>query len=266
MTDNWSRHVEPLVYSLSISHPQHQVVIHLVYQTLTVSTRSRLYQLDRLLHNIHIIFCEVPSNQIAAIPMGDYALPIETYFRFLLPELLPEVDRVFYLDVDTLVCGNLWDAYQTELGKSCIAAVIEKDIQIFFPDYPGTIGIQADQYFNAGVLLLDLVQMRQRDLSQILMDLAVKHHASLQFGDQDILNLYFKDEVVFLPEGYNYTNYMMRYVVTPWENLTILHFNGPTKPWFTEFECEPGYVDYYMTYIARYKDYHLDYLELLLHL
>lgn len=257
-------YVEPLVYSISKQHPGQEVQIYLVYQELTAGALARLYQMEQVLYNIGLTFLQVPRGILDRISVDDYMLPIETYFRFLLPELLPQLERVLYLDIDILVCGNLQSLYQVDLGDSCIAAVVENDIGHFFPDYPPTIGVEAERYFNAGVLLLDLEKMRQRDLSRILIDIATQMGPHLRFGDQDVLNLYFKDEVVLLPVGYNYTNYMMRYDLKPWEELTILHFNGPVKPWFTEFERDPNYIDFFMNYIAKHKDHHLEYLTLLL--
>lgn len=256
----WAKYIETIVYSLSKHNLAYQIHVHLIYSDLTASSVSRLYQLNCLLTNVQLEFCHIEESVINKISVENYYLPLETYYRFLLPTLLPNINRVIYLDVDILICGDLYQLYQVDLGDSCIAAAHEKDNAVFFPEHAINLGIETDRYFNAGVLVLDLEKMRERQLSQVLIDEAAEKVDELRFGDQDLLNVYFKEEVVMLDERYNYTYYRMRYENRPLEELSILHYNGPIKPWFSE----PEYHGEYMKHLSLYKIYQLEYQELLI--
>lgn len=260
VNEGWATYVEPLVYSLSKHHPNQHLIVHVVYRNLSPSTLGRLYQLDRVLHNIQMDFCYLAEGLIDQISVADYYLPLESCFRIMLPELLPNVDRILYLDVDILVCGDVTDLYQSDLGQSSIGAVVEKDISVFFPEHVAGLGIEAGRYFNSGVLVLDLERMRKERFTPALVAFAKALRAKLRFVDQDLLNLYFKDTVVLLDNRYNYTNYLMRYESRSVNELSVLHYNGPVKPWFKDLADE----ERYMSYLIRYKDYQLEYQQILL--
>lgn len=260
VNEGWARYVEPLVYSLSKHHPNQKLTVHLVYRELHPSTLGRLYQLDRVLHNIQMNFCYLAEGLIDQISVANYYLPLESCFRIMLPDILPNVDRVIYLDIDILVCGNLQELYRTDLGYSSLGAVVERDVSVFFPDHPIGLGIQPDRYFNSGVLLMDLARMRQENFTAKLIAFAKNVQANLRFIDQDLLNLYFKDTVVLLDGRYNYTNYLMRYESRPVSELAVLHYNGPVKPWFSDLADQ----ERFMSYLIRYKDYQLEYQQILL--
>lgn len=261
VSDNWATYVELLIYSLSQQHPDKVIRVHLIYSDLSKISLTRLADLENHLRNIRLRLYPIDRRVINKISVEDYYLPLETYYRFLLPDLLGDVHRVVYLDVDILVCGDISPLYEIDLGDSCIAAVHELDNAVWFPEHAMTLGVETHRYFNAGVLVLDLDKMRRRGLSTILINEAAARVRELRFGDQDLLNSYFKDEVVLLDERYNYTNYRMRYENRPIEELAILHYSGPIKPWFTDLDQQDRY---YMKYISKYKENHIDYLEMLL--
>ena len=77
-----------------------------------------------------------------------------------MPELLPEVERVLYLDVDTLALDDLAPLWRTDLGDAYVGAVTN----VFQPDHlfhAAELGIRPEDYFNSGVLLLDLAALRR---------------------------------------------------------------------------------------------------------
>ena len=84
----------------------------------------------------------------------------ETYYRLLMPWILRDEDRALYLDVDMLIRGDLDPLYNADLGKNLIAAVQDswpaarrkamKRLELH------------DDYYNAGVQLMDLKGIRDR--------------------------------------------------------------------------------------------------------
>ena len=110
-----------------------------------------------------ISFLEVPDREVAGLPV----LPQFTqamWYRIFLPELLPGVDRVLYLDADTIAVDSLSPLWEVPLGDSYLAAVTN----VFQPNHfhrPAQLGLPGPKvYFNSGVLLMNLDQMRARRL------------------------------------------------------------------------------------------------------
>ena len=168
-----------------------------------------------------------------------------TYFRLLIPELLPQYDKVLYSDVDVLFRRDLSELLEKELDKDYLAAVYDWSFVI---DENGQKYIQnelhlnSNEYIQAGFLLINAKQMRKDGLVDRFKEEARKKY---KFQDQDILNVVCVGKKVALAPWWNMTTYSFLY----WnadsrlicrdcteEELqkelfsSILHYNGQ-KPW-----------------------------------
>ena len=151
-----------------------------------------------------------------------------SWYRLFLGELLPtEVKHVLYMDADTVVVGSLEGLrdmltdFSANQG-SAIRAVESSQRMDHFSQFshPG------NRYFNAGVLLVDLIKFRQGTSAQQLTDTAKRYGSKLRFHDQDVLNLHFGKDFVPLDPMYN----TMRSTRIS-DSVSIVHFVGPRKPW-----------------------------------
>lgn len=107
-------------------------------------------------------------------------------FRLLLPELLPALDRILYLDCDIIVrqdLSRLWR--ETDLGDNYMAVVYEAPIEQQ-ADRFRALGCDPMRYFNSGFLLMNLAQMRAEKVSERLLEACRVPY--LEFPDQDALN------------------------------------------------------------------------------
>ncbi len=167
------------------------------------------------------------------------------YYRLLAAQMLPEsLDRILYLDPDMLVIGPLRALYDTDLGDHLYAACIHKGlIDLSTPvnkirlDTPDSEG-----YFNSGMLLMNLPEIRKSVHPQEIFDYVEKNGKVLVLPDQDVLNSLYGERILALDELlYNYdARKFSEYVLasqgladTPWvmANTCILHFCGKRKPW-----------------------------------
>lgn len=239
VNDGWADYVGPILYGLNHHHPHRQVQVHLVYRQVSQDKLTNLLALSDLLEHVDLNLCHVAEGLIDQISVEGYHLPLETYFRLLLPDILPSIERVIYLDVDVLVAGQLDGLWQLDLQESCIAAAQDMDVHTILSWHLDRIGYGPDEtYFNAGILLLDLAKMRQRDLTATLINKAQEWADKLFYGDQDLLNFYFKDEVVYCSGAYNFQAARMR-TYQEGDHVALVHFNGPQKPWLNLLDLEP---------------------------
>jgi lipopolysaccharide biosynthesis glycosyltransferase len=151
-----------------------------------------------------------------------------TYSKLLLADMLPQLDDVLYLDVDTLVRAPLNELLELEL-RHPLGAVV---------DLAGTgahlFGTPREPYFNAGILRMSLARMRnERVWDQALSNL--KTRPELTWQDQDVLNLIFRGRFDSLPMTYNVSDMAVRRYngLELLADPVIVHFNGPLKPWHT---------------------------------
>jgi lipopolysaccharide biosynthesis glycosyltransferase len=113
-----------------------------------------------------------------------------TYARLLIPKIFSDsVTRVLYLDCDLIVLDDLGPLIRTDLTGSVVGAVLDMwDSERKL----GNVGFQKSpsvlEYFNAGVLLIDLSEWRKKQISEKALDYLTLHPDS-QYSDQDALNV-----------------------------------------------------------------------------
>lgn len=167
--------------------------------------------------------------------------------RLLLDKLLPKkLDRVLYLDGDTIVRGSLSDLYSIDMQNKAIAASIEPTID---KKRKHSLGLDGLPYFNAGVLLVDLKNWRKNNVGKRIIDYYKENDGKLFANDQDAINGSMKDEIIVLNPKYNYYNIFYQYSykflskLCDFEyikkeefddaknNPIIIHYLGEERPW-----------------------------------
>ena len=170
-------------------------------------------------------------------------------FKFDLAELVPDVDRLLYLDSDVLVLDDISEIWETDLADR-YAAVVR--------DYAGSVRerhhekMRHADYFNSGVMFLNLAAFRETGMRGKLMEARQSKEFPQHFMDQDAFNLALGENVVFLPPKYNmmFSNNQPPFgnAVPPNEfyglplpeytrqesRPKILHLTNWAKPWDTE--------------------------------
>lgn len=221
----------------------------------------------------------------------DYCyISVETFYRFYIPSLLPEYDKVIYLDADILVFDDLQNLYKIDVDQVYVGAVKDTYVtsivgqnkksetrpKISFRDYLATVlNVKHTQYFNAGVLLLNLKKIRRDNIEPKLWNFAIDR-SPLDFQDQDVLNAVLGNKVKLIPPRWNlYKDYTHKTINRSDCQTTpgIVHFAGREKPWNTKnpsyrhlidwldaykkiFSCEPQFEDKLSrikSLIKRYK-------------
>lgn len=158
-------------------------------------------------------------------------------------------DKVLYLDGDIIVTGDLSALYGMEL-ESAYAAVVRDLPQVLFDEPLIDVGIGRD-YFNSGVMLLNLKQLRAEGVHDKLVDVK-RRRDNDTLMDQNVLNIVFKDRVLQLPAKYNvlYANLkrswkehgvverMNRLYGTAYRvprdlqrDAVVIHYSSKDKPW-----------------------------------
>ena len=158
-----------------------------------------------------------------------------TYFRLFLPNLYPQYDKVLYLDSDIVILDDIAKLYNIELGTDLVAAAPDDIIQFneVFQVYAEKVVGVADyrRYFNAGVLLMNLHEMRRfRFQEKFIYSLDRITFAVAQ--DQDYLNRLCKGRVKLIERTWNRMPIEDSKIRT--EDVKLVHCNLAFKPWHFE--------------------------------
>ena len=176
-----------------------------------------------------------------------------TYFRLFLPELYPQYNKVLYLDSDIIIKGDISELYNTELGTNLVAAAPDDIIQYnkVFQDYAElVVGVSKYQYyFNAGVLLMNLDELRKFDFQNKFLYLL----GTVKFSvaqDQDYLNRLCKGRVTLLDRAWDCMPLVNE--TTKVEDIKLVHYNFAYKPWHFE---DVLYQEFFWEYAEKTEFY-----------
>ena len=121
-------------------------------------------------------------------------------YKFLLPQLLPELDSVLYIDGDTLVYPGFLGIFDESLEGVYAAVVADMGSMQLFHRHE-KVGVS--RYFNSGVMLLDLAKMRADGVYEKLVDYIRPGGDRLFVGDQDAFNVVFGQNVRYTSLRFN---------------------------------------------------------------
>ena len=155
-----------------------------------------------------------------------------TYYRTTLPDALEEhIPRVIYLDCDVIVKGDIRSLYNCPLNNKVIGAVENPGFARYNQlDIPVEYG-----YFNAGVLLIDVIKWREHRYGRKIMRFLTENANSgiLEAGDQDAFNALLYDQWETLPTRWNVQRQMFKDPQKYPEaaDPAIIHYTSSWKPW-----------------------------------
>lgn len=183
-------------------------------------------------------FAENYKTYFHFIDASDYItqnLPIShhisdaTYYRLYMASLIPNwVSTIIYFDTDIVVAKSI--KYLFELALNCpIAATDHFSIN----DAIRLWGSESGQYFQAGVLIVNLETWRSRNLEKTFTKIIEEHTDRILWWDQDVLNIAFENNWQRIPVWFNVSNSVRRYIdkKTIQKETIIYHFDGKGKPW-----------------------------------
>lgn len=162
-------------------------------------------------------------------------------YRLLLPDLLPEYDKVIYIDCDVIVRNDLSKLYRIiNLDNNYLAAVFEAPMDFQIERFKA-LGCNPMEYINSGFLIMNLELMRRDKMVEKFLKASKADY--LEFPDQDVLNQLCKGRILGLPPYYNsirtfylpqYKSFFLcKYTEQDWIDIHqhgTVHYTG-AKPW-----------------------------------
>jgi lipopolysaccharide biosynthesis glycosyltransferase len=180
-----------------------------------------------------------------------------TYARLLIPSMLPRsVSRALYIDVDTLILDDLSELWESELEGALVGAVLDDLDQRIRFDSPGLESVpRVRNYFNAGILLIDLDRWRSEKIAEKALAYLAGNPRTM-FWDQDALNVVCDGRWKRLDGKWNFQDLAGRldgneveFASLSTERVAIAHFASNLKPWLA-WVLSPN-ADFYDSFRSR---------------
>ena len=225
-----------------------------VFHTDIEAASQKVFHEQLEKENVHFTFVDVTKNVSGYRLEAKEHITTETFYRFLILDILKGYDKVVYLDCDMIILRDVAELYDVELGNNLIAAA--KD-----PDFMGQCnGFNLDtkkyceevlklenpyKYFQAGVLVFNVAELNRVTTVQKLLEMS--DTGIYKYSDQDILNVICEDRVTYLDMAWNMIydcnrerwhgviKYAPYYIMDEYEEARkhpyIIHYAGFLKPW-----------------------------------
>lgn len=168
-----------------------------------------------------------------------------TYYRLFIPELFPQLEKALYLDCDIVVTGDISKLYDQDMGDNLVAAVPDSmvtAIEPFARYVQNRLRVKPERYFNAGVLMMNLAEMRNMQFTEVFLKLLERVTFRVA-QDQDYLNVICKDRACYLGREWN-TMPGAAFCEDP----KLIHFNLDCKPWWRD---DVPFSDVFWDYAQR---------------
>ena len=171
------------------------------------------------------------------------------FYRLFAHRVFPNVDKMLYMDSDTLVQSDLSELFNTDVSNYVLGAVRDmaptEDLDSYAGKYVREFKekyLAYNLYVNSGVLLMNLKNMAasEQDLANVNLE--------LRYPDQDIINVALDGKILELPLRYNFipdrpraAKFSPQEYAYATENPGIYHFYA-VKPYIYNLNSRDTYA------------------------
>lgn len=249
------------------SVPQRNYKAIVLYQDLGADNISRLQSLQT--ENFKIELMPIRANMEALDDRMSNRLrcdyfTLTIYFRLFIPSMFPQYDKGIYIDSDVVLTDDIAKLFDIDIGENYIGACNDLSIADIPPLVAYTekvVGVNAKEYINSGVLLMNLKKMRDDDLEGHFLSLLNKYHFDSIAPDQDYLNAMCNGKIYYLEEKWDTMPNDAKPMLT---ETSLIHYNLFSKPWcydgiqyeeqFWNYAQDCGFIDEIREFKASYTE------------
>jgi lipopolysaccharide biosynthesis glycosyltransferase len=241
-----------LLKSIEVNHKtEEKINFHIIDDG--VSKKNKELILKTVSKDVFTFYWHKTSEVVPAditFPNDKSALPITAYLRLFAPYLIPkEAKKMLYLDVDMIVLKDISTLWNVDLGDKLFGAVQDK-CKTMLSTWGGVanykeLGLNADdKYFNSGLLLLNPILWRERDISTQVVKIVTDNIKYAHWPDQYGLNVLLANQWLELDPGWN------SYADLLHDDPKLVHYLN-IKPIFKSYKSQPVYFDLFHSYLKQ---------------
>ena len=233
--------------------------------------KRRLKYFERKYFRCKVYFLEMNDTKFEYARVNRY--PVPTYYRLLLAKLCPHINKIIYLDGDTIILTDLLEMLNLNMNNNIVMGFLDNAQR-----FAKMFGIKTNYYVTAGVILLDLEKIRKENITEKFFNFMKVNQNKLKQEDQTVINIVLHKRVGFLPAKYglwtfynktqfffhnhyqNYTNIIQCYSDSEmdyaWNHPSILHF-VMQKPYHQRYYLSNStFVNYWIYYAGKTREYY----------
>jgi len=213
----YAQYVAVSLKSLCDSQPYKSKVlweIHILTDGISKQSQKQLEEICSQRSDFRLVVHIIKGEELEGLPTERFTQI--AYFRFFIPYVMPEAERVFYIDTDCLILDDLSPLFLLPLDKTIGAVVNPVD-----KGNKARLGlVPEDYYFFSAPILINSVRWREKDYTPLLIKWCRENKEHLLFPDLDALNVLLQKEMMPLPMRYNVVPHFLDKQIF---NISALH-------------------------------------------
>lgn len=228
--DNYARCCGASLASVCANNESLALAFHIVAHGISEENKRRFRALSEKFC-VNITLYETDAKYFAALPTKSH-FPPSIYYRYMLPQLVKNTDRVLYLDADIICLQSLKELQTLDFADAAAAAV--PDVA-WMGKKRGKAFNLTGEYFNSGVMLLNLKKWQELSVYEKSKELLTKNPKLYRYPDQDVLNIILEGKVCYLAKEYN----AIDLGEIDKDAIKLLHYAAHPKPWSVAWQDSP---------------------------
>jgi len=205
---------------------------------------------------MQVSFIDIDPGLFSSLPLNRQYISLNTYYRLIIHKVLPNLNKIIYLDSDVIFCDDIINLWNINLKNNCIAGSLDEGGVL--QSRRLSLG-PTNNYINAGVLVfnLELIREKYADIFRDYIENYLINKQEIILQDQDIINITFKDNLYILPLKWNVNSrmfslndlehkYSLGDEIEAVKDPGIIHYTDKKKPW--NFLCAHPLRELYWKY------------------
>ncbi len=186
------------------------------------------------------------------------------YYRLFIPTLFPNLDKAIYMDCDIVVQSDVAELFAYDVTNNLLGAIADEAVSLV-PEFQAytknCLGIEWNRYFNSGVLVMNLKELRAINFETKFFNALTSYKLSVA-PDQDYLNVICKDRITYIPKIWNKMPFKDSTLNI--KDLKLIHYNLSYKPWhydnieyqdaFWKYTSQAGMIETMQKFLKEFND------------
>ena len=226
-----------------IDHTDSRICFHILHdETVSEENKRKLKQVANQKGD-SIQFHFIDTSIFDDVKERLHTFTVGTMFRLMLPEILPNLNKIIYLDADIFVNTDIKELWDIDVSNYCVAGVKDYWVANYaWNPYPVQKElVSRDCYINAGVLVLNLNKIRSYcNMKEKTLEYLIENPESNLF-DQDALNVVYKNSIKTIDSKWNTFVGVVREQNCEKLNSCLFHFVGNFLILYSESKIDKEY-------------------------
>lgn len=235
---------------LKNSNIKNNYIIHLICKNISRENEEKFIKCQQ--NNVKIDIIRVNPRDNESLKQSHNPVSLAALLKFDIATILKNVDKVLYLDGDVIIRDDLTKLYNIDITEYYCAAVPDGPRKKVIGGKKHSFSIDPT-YFNSGVMLLNLKELRRNDIPRKLLDYRLNCYN--YFMDQDAFNQVFKGHVRLIP--YNF-NTLLHIIMPTWKmnspEIISKYYNMPQYNSYEQYINNSSILHYTFSKPWKYYD------------